>query len=104
MRSGPDSVLYVYILASRSRALYTGSTNDLHRRVYQHKLRLIPGFTSKYKVSRLVWFERHEDASSAVSRERQIKGWRRGKKLQLIESMSADWHDLAAGWFEPPPG
>ena len=102
MRSGHDSMLYVYILASLSRVLYAGCTHDLHRRVYQHKLRLIPGFTSTYKVDRLVWFVCHDEATSGVSRERQIKSWRREKKIHLIESTNAGWHDLAAGWFEPP--
>ncbi|MEP7177427.1 MAG: GIY-YIG nuclease family protein, partial [Gemmatimonadales bacterium] len=76
MRDGPNA-LYVYLLASYSRVLYTGCTNDLHRRIYQHKHRLIPGFTSDYQVTRLVWFECHESIVAGVTRERQIKGWRR---------------------------
>ena len=80
MRSGPESGLYVYILASLSHAIYTGCTSDLHRRTYQHKHGLIPGFTSTYRVDRLVWFEFHESITAGVAREREIKGWRRSKK------------------------
>jgi putative endonuclease len=82
--------------------LYTGITSDLRRRVYQHKHRLIPGFTADYAVDRLVYFESTSHIRAAIERERQIKSWRREKKLRLIESVNAGWLDLAAGWFEEP--
>jgi putative endonuclease len=89
----------VYILASRSRVLYTGVTRDLQRRVYQHRLGLVPGFTQQYHVNRLVYFEDTPSARAAFDRERQIKGWSRQKKIQLIESTNAGWLDLAVDWF-----
>ncbi len=94
-----EPVRYVYILASQSRVLYTGITTDLHRRVYQHKLGLIPGFTHRYGVNRLVYFESTSHIRAAIERERQLKSWRREKKLRLIESMNAGWLDLSADWF-----
>ena len=90
---------YVYILASRSRVLYTGVTRDLIRRIHQHRLGLVPGFTQQYHVNRLVYFEETPTAGSAFDRERQIKGWSREKKLRLIESKNAGWLDLAVDWF-----
>jgi putative endonuclease len=91
--------LYVYILSSQTQVLYTGSTNDLHRRMYRHKSGLIPGFTHEYCVTRLVYFECHASIRAGVERERKIKGWRRAKKLALIETINAGWRDLAADWF-----
>jgi putative endonuclease len=91
---------FVYILASRSRVLYTGVTRDLIRRVYQHRSGEIPGFTRKYHVTRLVYFEETSSARSAFSRERQIKGWSHEKKLRLVESINLGWQDLAQDWFE----
>ena len=91
---------YVYILASRSRNLYIGVTNDLERRVYEHKKKLVPGFTAKYNIDRLVHFEATDDVNVAISREKQIKGWLRTKKISLIESMNPTWDDLSARWFE----
>ena len=91
---------YVYIVASRSRTLYTGVTNDLQRRVYEHKKKLVPGFTTKYNIQRLVYYETTEDVDAAIFREKQIKGWTRSKKLQLIESVNPTWKDLSVGWFE----
>lgn len=90
---------YVYILASLSRVLYTGVTRDLVRRIYQHRLGLVPGFTRQYHVNRLVYFEETLSARSAFDRERQIKGWSREKKLRLIETKNAGWLDLAVDWF-----
>jgi len=89
---------YVYILASRSRRLYVGLTSDLERRVAQHKTKAIPGFTSRYNIDRLVWFECTSDAHTATERERQLKNWRREKKVRLIEAENAEWEDLAADW------
>jgi putative endonuclease len=90
---------YVYILASHSRALYTGVTRDLLRRVHQHREGLIPGFTRRYHVTRLVYFEETPEARSAFARERRIKGWSRLKKIQLVESVNSGWLDLAEPWF-----
>jgi putative endonuclease len=95
----PEPTRYVYILASRSRVLYTGSTTDLVRRVYQHKQGLIGGFTREYRVDRLVYFEATDHVRAALERERAIKDWRREKKLELIEASNAGWLDLAADWF-----
>jgi putative endonuclease len=85
---------YVYILASRSRAIYTGVTNNLQRRIAEHHAGLIPGFTSKYKISRLVHFERFADIRDAIMREKQIKKWRREEKIALIEKRNPTWVDL----------
>ena len=82
---------YVYILASRSRALYTGVTRDLTRRVSEHKQKLVPGFTSKYNINRLVHYEDFRDARGAIGREKEIKAWRRSKKIALIESGNPTW-------------
>jgi putative endonuclease len=90
---------YVYVLTSRTRVLYTGSTSDLHRRVFQHKAGLFPGFTLQYRVDRLVYYESHRSIQAAIAREREIKGWRRIKKVELIEQTNAGWLDLAADWF-----
>jgi putative endonuclease len=95
---------FVYILASRSRVLYTGVTRDLVRRMHQHRTGQIEGFTQKYHVNRLVYFEETSSARSACSRERQIKGWVREKKLRLIEANNAGWLDLAADWFPTEAG
>ena len=95
---------FVYILASRSRVLYTGVTRDLLRRVYQHRNAEVPGFSRKYRVNRLVYFEETSSATSAFERERQIKGWSREKKLRLIESVNAGWLDLAVDWFPQTNG
>jgi putative endonuclease len=91
---------YVYIMASRSRVLYTGVTNELQRRVYQHKHHLLSGFTSRYNVTRLVHFEETADVNAAIAREKQIKGWLRKKKVALIEEANPDWKDLSEGWFD----
>ena len=90
----------MYILASRSRVLYTGVTNDLARRVNEHKQGLIPGFTQKYRVTRLVYFEEFGDIGDAIAREKRIKGWVRARKLKLIEGRNVAWADLAQNWFE----
>jgi putative endonuclease len=99
-----ELVRHVYIVASRSRVLYTGITSDLRRRIYQHKQGLIPGFTHRYKVNRLVYFESTSHIRAAIERERQIKSWRREKKLRLIESVNAGWLDLSADWFSETDG
>lgn len=90
---------YVYIMTNHSKTLYTGVTNDLKRRVYEHKSKLIPGFTSKYNINKLVYFEETPDINSAITREKQIKGWLRRKKIDLIESVNPEWKDLSEDWF-----
>jgi putative endonuclease len=86
---------YVYILASRKDgATCIGVTNDLVRRIYEHRTKAVPGFTSRYNITRLVWFEIHEDPISAISREKELKKWKRGWKVQLIEAQNPDWDDL----------
>ena len=90
---------YVYIMTNRSKTLYTGVTNNLERRVFEHKHKLIPGFTKKYNITRLVYFEEGTDIDSAIMREKQIKGWLRKKKIDLIEKENPEWKDLAEDWF-----
>ena len=86
---------YVYLLASgRHGTLYLGVTNDLIRRIYEHRTKAVPGFTSRYGVNRLVWFESYDDPVSAITREKQIKKWRRDWKISLIERDNPDWLDL----------
>lgn len=89
---------YVYIMASPSRTLYVGMTNDLARRVYEHKHKLIAGFTARYNVTELVHFEETSDVHAAIAREKQIKGWTRVKKVALIEATNPQWRDLSADW------
>ena len=89
---------WVYILASRSRVLYTGVTNDLARRVKEHKAGLTPCFTQMYRVTRLVYFEQFGDIRDAIAREKQIKGWVRARKIELIEARNPTWADLAEHW------
>jgi len=86
---------YVYIMANKSRTLYTGVTNDLERRVFEHKNKLVSGFTEKYNVNRLVFYEETSDINAAITREKQIKGWLRARKIELIESVNPEWRDLS---------
>jgi putative endonuclease len=83
----------VYIMTNKSKTLYTGVANDLERRVYEHKQKLVPGFTSRYNITMLLYFEMTTDVKAAISREKQIKGWLRSKKIDLIESVNPDWKD-----------
>jgi putative endonuclease len=89
---------YVYIMANFSRTLYIGVTNDLERRVYEHKHQLTPGFTSRYNITHLVYFEATPDIRSAIAREKEIKGWVRTKKVTLIEKDNPLWIDLSDTW------
>jgi putative endonuclease len=89
---------YVYIVASRTRRLYVGMTNDLARRVWEHKTKAVEGFTSRYNIDRLVWYDVTDQAIDAVSREREIKAWRCEKKIELIEAENPAWIDLAQDW------
>lgn len=90
---------YVYILTNQyNTVLYTGVTNNLERRLYEHKNKLINGFTKKYNVDKLVYFEQTDNINSAITREKQIKGWIRKKKDELIASINAEWKDLSEDW------
>ncbi len=91
-----DKWFYVYIMTNKNdTVLYTGVTNNLERRVYEHKNKLFEGFTEKYNVTKLVYYENTQNVSSAIGREKQIKGWVRKKKISLIESQNPDWEDLS---------
>ncbi len=90
---------YVYIMSNKSRTLYTGVTNNLERRVYEHKQKIVPSFTSKYNITNLVYFELTSDVYSAIDREKQIKGWLRRKKIALIELVNPQWQDLSISWY-----
>jgi putative endonuclease len=90
---------YVYIMASISRTLYVGMTNNLQRRVYEHKQKQTEGFTSRYNITRLVYFDQTSNVLEAIAGEKTIKDWNRSKKIALIESMNPNWDDLSEGWF-----
>jgi putative endonuclease len=91
---------YVYIMASRSRNFYTGVTNNIYQRALQHKSGEIDGFTKKYNINRLVYYETFEHIGNAIAREKQIKAWTRAKRIALIKTMNPTWQDLAEGWGE----
>jgi putative endonuclease len=91
---------YVYIMTNNSRTLYTGVTGNLIRRVYEHKNKLVQGFTRKYNITNLVHYEITSDVRAAIQREKQIKGWLRKKKIALIEAANPEWRDLSEGWYE----
>jgi putative endonuclease len=89
---------YVYLLASKKHGtLYLGVTNDLVRRIYEHRTKAAPGFTSRYGVDKLVWFEIHATAEAAITREKELKKWRRDWKTRLIEETNPEWVDLYPG-------
>lgn len=90
---------YVYIMTNRSKTLYTGVTNDLMRRVYEHKNKMVEGFTKKYNITKLVYYEVTNNVQIAIAREKLIKGWLRRKKIALIESINREWKDLSERWF-----
>jgi putative endonuclease len=90
---------FVYILASRSRVLYIGITNNLARRLYEHKNKLVRGFTAKYKVDQLVYYEEYNNPQEEIQREKQLKGWVRTKKIKLIEELNPSWWNLSDGWL-----
>ena len=94
---------YVYIMTNspRSHTVYTGVTGNLPRRVFEHKNKLLPGFTSRYNLTRLVYYESFAFPDVAIDREKEIKGWRRSKKIRLIDSMNPHWYDLAKRLTEP---
>ena len=94
---------FVYIMSNRSKTLYTGVTNSLVRRVREHKLGIGSGFASKYRLDRLVYFERFENVHRAIGLEKQIKGWLRIRKVALIVSINPAWRDLSADWYDRHP-
>ena len=89
---------YVYIITNKSKTLYVGMTNNLNRRLFEHKNKIIEGFTKKYNIDKLVYFETFTNAYEAIRREKQIKGWLRIKKINLIEEMNPGWNDLSDEW------
>ena len=90
---------YVYIPTNKSGTLYVGVTNDLERRVYEHKHGVVDGFTKRYKLDRLVYYDVAPDAQAAIAREKHIRGWMRRRKIELIKSMNPRWRDLAETWY-----
>jgi putative endonuclease len=96
-----EGYYYTYIVASRSLTLYIGMTNDLDKRIFEHKMKLQEGFSATYNCDRLVWFERYAHASSAIAREKQLKGWTRAKKIALIRKSNPTWVDLSEKWYTP---
>jgi putative endonuclease len=99
-----DRRFFVYIVASRSRTIYVGVTRSLKKRIPEHREGRTPGFATRYRIHRLVYFETYREAHAAINREKQIKSWRREKKVALIESRNPIWSDLAGAWFEAYPG
>ena len=91
---------YVYMMTNTTGMLYTGVTNDLEKRVNEHKMKLLPGFTARYNMTKLVYYESTNDVVAAITREKQIKGWLRKKKVALIEIMNPKWKDLSEDWEE----
>ena len=91
---------FVYIMTNRSKTLYTGVTNNLERRVFEHKNKLVAGFTSKYNITKLVYYEETSNVHAALAREKQIKGWRRAKKIALIEAENPEWKDISLEWYK----
>jgi len=95
----PRKTYSVYIMGSLSGTLYMGITSNLHKRSFEHKFHRIEGFTDQYDVERLIYCELFDDVHKAIARERQLKGWRRSKKIALIESVNPHWLDLAREWY-----
>ncbi len=95
-----EKTYYVYIMASQNRRIYTGVTSDLEGRVWQHKLKIADGFTKRYNITRLVYYDETNDVWETLEYEKRIKGWRREKKIRLIEEQNKGWLDLAEQWFE----
>ena len=92
---------YVYIMTNRKNGvLYTGITNDIRRRVWEHKQKVIAGFTSRYNITQLVYLEKTADVNAAIRREKQIKTWRHSKKVALIEEANPGWKDLGEDWYD----
>jgi putative endonuclease len=103
MRAMHEGSYFTYIVASRSHTLYTGVTGNLDERILKHKWKEYEGFSAKYNCDRLVWFESYQDIRKAIAREKQLKGWRREKKIALIEKMNPAWIDLSRNWYDSEP-
>ncbi len=95
-----EKLHYVYMMASESKVIYTGMTNNLYHRVYQHKMKLFEGFSKRYNTYKLVWYDETDDVAAAIELEKRIKGWLREKKVALIEETNPNWIDLAEEWFK----
>ena len=95
-------IFFVYMMSNKSRRLYTGITSELVKRVSEHKNKLRDGFTARYTFDMLVYFETFSNPQAAIFREKEIKGWRREKKLKLILAVNPDWADLSTEWHEDP--
>jgi putative endonuclease len=95
---------YVYIMTNHSGTLYVGLTNDLERRVWEHKNLLIEGFSKRYRINRLVHYEETPSIETAIKREKELKGWLRAKKVKLIEKHNPHWRDLSVPWYEDGNG
>ena len=95
-----EKIYYVYIMASQRRVLYVGITSTIESRVRQHKSHTFGGFTANYNVTNLVYFERYDSVLKAIRREKELKDWRREKKIALIESNNPKWRDLSYGWYQ----
>jgi putative endonuclease len=94
-----EKLYYVYLLTNwNNKVIYVGITNDLRRRLFEHKNKLLKGFTEKYNIYKLVYYESTSDIESAIGREKEIKKWRREKKNRLVETINPDWKDLSTGW------
>jgi putative endonuclease len=91
---------YVYIMTNKSGTLYTGVTNNIEKRIYEHKNKMVEGFTKKYNINRLLYFETFSDVYSAIAREKTIKGWLRKKKIELVKKTNPGWTDLGQDWYE----
>jgi putative endonuclease len=94
---------FTYIVASRSHTIYIGVTGNLHKRIFEHKWKEHVGFTERYNCDRLVWFESYQEVAKAIAREKQLKGWRRDKKIALIEKANPTWVDLSRDWYDVEP-
>jgi putative endonuclease len=100
MDSSDHRYCYIYILTNHSQSLYVGVTNNLQRRIWEHKSGVGSEFCKHYKIDRLVYYESFDDVRNAISREKRIKGWLRIKKIRLIVSVNPTWKDLSEGWYE----
>ena len=98
-----EGTYFTYIVASRSHTLYIGVTGNLQKRVFEHKWKEHEGFTARYNCDRLVWFEVYQDVRKAIGREKQLKRWRREKKIALIEAANPAWVDLSKEWYDVEP-
>jgi putative endonuclease len=94
-----DHAYFTYIVASKSRTLYIGITSDLRHCIFEHKTKAHEGFTSRYNCNRLVWFEQSNDVNVAIAREKELKGWLRSRKIELIQHTNPTWEDLSADWY-----